>query len=72
MNCKEDKNVNKFTVYLCRMELTGATGGQGAPDKDQRLEIKGPADSWLLPDLKEQRDALILPKKAILHSLFPF
>lgn len=22
MNCKEDKNVNKFTIYFCRMEVT--------------------------------------------------
>lgn len=62
MNCKEDENVNKFTIYCCWMELTVVRPvGQSSRDlgwgwmSGRRLPAhERPRDSFLLPLWKEQ------------------
>lgn len=49
MNCKRTKMSTSLQFILLNGTNCGATSGLGEPTKDRRLEIKGSADSWLLP-----------------------
>lgn len=62
MNCKEEENVNKFTIYCCWMELTvvrpvgpSSRGlGWGRMSERRLPAHERPRDSFLLPQWKEQ------------------